>query len=1014
MAFTSLSNQTRFNTLPVLIAGPILRRVEKDSVTVFVVTKIDVSCKLKIYDSSSALKFESQIIQSKKIGKNLFINYITASTSSSSNYLNSGQVYRYNVFFPSEGATVSLLSSSITDLSDYLYGENTLPDFVFAPSDINDLTIFHGSCRKPHGEWSDVFLSVDKMINTNIADASLRPNFLFLTGDQIYADDVSDTMLFLIRDAQKKLVDFEEEINVADINKAEAKENLKKSELVIGDNFDTEYNSLNLINSNNKLILDNLIPGIRGPFIHASHLTVDDTFKKSHVNFAKSHLIGLGEFFLMYLFVWSETLWPEAEDFPTFENVYSEKIKKNKKFKSKKVVKFDINTGNTFYASKYKEEESSLKRFAYNLKKIRRAMAHVPVYMLFDDHEITDDCFLNFDWFTKTVQASTFSTNAPTNLSRRIISNGLTALTIFQSFGNFPDYFSSMPLEALEDTLLEYIDDKTRNNASIDFEDLETAMLPELNLSESLRELYFIKSNFDYSFDIHYGNYLILGLDTRTRRGFPIKSNLDPDIKGASALINDGTLGDIIQSVSSELALILTPSPVFGQEILEIVLETSAMAGEPTIENIKEKLDYEAWHYNRHCFELLLQKLGKFNKVIFFSGDVHYASSLEGKYWDERSNPDKYAFVQLTSTSLKNEDKFTKFMSFLPVFSFYHFGWESEGIHVKTLDINKFLSSSSEGTTYEFLSPKLDKLSISKYPYVFDGLTLLADFFKDPVGYIFNKFWSDFENLQEVYNDVKKFVDTIDQKWEWLVKQYTWLNENVTFIIENEIIDNLKADWDYILQKPNNVTWADWMAQRGTYWVENKLTWLEQKFDWLHENWTMLRDYSDEIIEFMSSPPIQFNFPLYIYFQIINYPKWYYSTQSIEDTRGLFQRFDPDLMTDLDSRYDFKDIFNPTPTKLEKYQKLSIFGSLKWDYCGSRVVGNNNMGEVSFIWTNEEQKVINWLWSDPIEYVANNINGIQPKDKEVNNQYFLNKYTLHELSLNEPTEDNKPKVLPDQ
>ena len=65
----------------------------------------------------------------------------------------------------------------------------------------------------------------------------------------------------------------------------------------------------------------------------------------------------------------------------------------------------------------------------------------VPTYMIFDDHEITDDWNLNQAW-CKRVLAKPFG--------RRVIQNGLTAFAIFQAWGNTPEQFSpSKPGHAL-------------------------------------------------------------------------------------------------------------------------------------------------------------------------------------------------------------------------------------------------------------------------------------------------------------------------------------------------------------------------------------------------------------------------------------------------------------------------------------------------------------------------------------------------------------------------------------
>ena len=73
-------------------------------------------------------------------------------------------------------------------------------------------------------------------------------------------------------------------------------------------------------------------------------------------------------------------------------------------------------------------------------------MAHLPVAMMFDDHDITDDWNLTAEW-EKTAYEHPFS--------RRIIGNALMGYLLFQGFGNAPEKVQKlMPLCTLPITLL--------------------------------------------------------------------------------------------------------------------------------------------------------------------------------------------------------------------------------------------------------------------------------------------------------------------------------------------------------------------------------------------------------------------------------------------------------------------------------------------------------------------------------------------------------------------------------
>jgi hypothetical protein len=80
------------------------------------------------------------------------------------------------------------------DLSELTYDKSTPHPKFFIPTDLNHL--LHGSCRKPHGGGNspDALSYGDSLLEKlEETDAKLneRPALLLLTGNQIYADDVS-------------------------------------------------------------------------------------------------------------------------------------------------------------------------------------------------------------------------------------------------------------------------------------------------------------------------------------------------------------------------------------------------------------------------------------------------------------------------------------------------------------------------------------------------------------------------------------------------------------------------------------------------------------------------------------------------------------------------------------------------------------------------------------------------------------------------------------------------------
>ena len=114
-----------------------------------------------------------------------------------------------------------------------------------------------------------------------------RPHQLFLTGDQIYADDCDDELLASLTDAGDVLLGWS--------NKGET---FTSSDPTSNDT--TTYSA------------SDLAPSTRWDVITNAGFTGDDR---------RSHLISLGEFFAMYLFAWSDVLWSDPLTYDEFEAI---------------------------------------------------------------------------------------------------------------------------------------------------------------------------------------------------------------------------------------------------------------------------------------------------------------------------------------------------------------------------------------------------------------------------------------------------------------------------------------------------------------------------------------------------------------------------------------------------------------------------------------------------------------------------------------------------------------------
>src|SRR5947209_20289316 len=129
----------------------------------------------------------------------------------------------------------------------------------------------------------------------------------------------------------------------------------------------------------------------------------------------------------MYLFVWSDVLWPaELPDANEIWNSYP-------------LAQHDNNDREKLEAL-YAAQIQQLNAFRAALPYVRRALAHIPTYTICDDHEITDDWFLDRSWCQRVLASP---------LGRRIVRNGLLAYALFQAWGNTPQQFAEQSGMAL-------------------------------------------------------------------------------------------------------------------------------------------------------------------------------------------------------------------------------------------------------------------------------------------------------------------------------------------------------------------------------------------------------------------------------------------------------------------------------------------------------------------------------------------------------------------------------------
>jgi hypothetical protein len=407
------------------------------------------------------------------------------------------------------------------------------------------LNILHGSCRKLHGKGIDSLAAADELISSSVEDLHKRPSALFLTGDQIYADDVSSLLIQYLTQLGIELMGYEEEIEGI---------NRKLSEIGVGERQE-------LVQKNTRFTSEN----------------------------AGNHLLGFSEYSAMHLLAWNIEIWPHT--YPDLGAIASHK---NKNWK------------------KYSDEIEKLEKARRALPAVKRVLANTPTYMIFDDHDITDDWNLTKEWY-EAVRSS--------QGGKQIVTNGLAAYWAFQAWGNSPNSFN----ENFIYTITEYF--RKLNNITVDDK----------------------KVFQDYLWNFNHWAFVApitpctIFLDCRTQRHYD-------SLNGPSQLINEEELHSISEAAYShanykrgDALIMVSPTPVLGFDLAEELQKY--LASKSSV----YKWDLETWAANESGFvrfiKYIIANLGP-RHCIFISGDVHYGFTISATFTLLLSQKNKYARLE--------------------------------------------------------------------------------------------------------------------------------------------------------------------------------------------------------------------------------------------------------------------------------------------------------------------------------------------------------------------------------
>ena len=186
--------------LPLLLAGPIVRRVEPTLASVWVALSEPATVTQKIWEGRVTAGSGNLLNSSEppgqrtlRVGDKLHIAVpLIKILPTSPRLLEPGKIYSYDLEIQTATAThtlksLGLLTTGTVNLRRIEalgYEENFLPSFVLPPAEITDLHVIFGSCRLVNSDHLDAMVWIDDLMAENPAysykEANKRPHQLFL------------------------------------------------------------------------------------------------------------------------------------------------------------------------------------------------------------------------------------------------------------------------------------------------------------------------------------------------------------------------------------------------------------------------------------------------------------------------------------------------------------------------------------------------------------------------------------------------------------------------------------------------------------------------------------------------------------------------------------------------------------------------------------------------------------------------------------------------------------------
>ncbi|MGB3297552.1 MAG: PhoD-like phosphatase [Phormidesmis sp.] len=650
-----LAGDDALKALPLLLAGPTLRRTEAAAVTVWVALKQPCRVTLQVLETQAAgHQLDRCVLQGSRettaLGQHLHVVAVSAQGLNGER-LKENHIYAYDLQFVADKsydlsaalargdrtsqadptkAELHEIKAVETDASETTetisYFAHQKPTFVLPPELLIDLKIAHGSCRKPHGAGVDALPILDSLLEEKASEPKARPHQLFLTGDQIYGDDVADPLLWLSTALGDTLLGWEELLPIGQPH------------------TDSRHSSDRASRSGNKdkdQAPPNKLPaGQRADWaIRQAGLTAGLGNKRDRTT---SHLFSFGEYCAAYLLAYSPACWPVR--LPMGEEVTQ----------GRKAIQ------------RWNKDRRHMEQFLHTLWKVRRLMANIATYTIFDDHDVSDDWNLNQAWCLRVLGQP---------LGRCTVQNALLSYAVFQAWGNTPEQFEAGEvgmslLLAVQQWSGSAGQDQAASEAIATYLGLPPTDphtgLPQFVQEQGVWVLQRAEKSLTWHYTVRSACHEVIVLDTRTRRGYPIEAPpiAPPMLLCPSAFhqqlaipLSNSSPSPNAANRSSYATFVVAPTNVFGMRALDWIQQWHLDQRQVFTADVGD-----AWNFHDEALATLLITLFRHRQnIVVLSGDIHYSSALRANYYNFASG-EQAELVQLTASAIKNEELLTQIL----------------------------------------------------------------------------------------------------------------------------------------------------------------------------------------------------------------------------------------------------------------------------------------------------------------------------------------------------------------